>query len=170
MHSRVAVLLSVSLLAGALAFACSSENNEPLTDTNEGDAAATIDASSEADAALSEDAGCQEEGGCKGEDQDCVGFGEGAPCIDTSNPYGYVCFGGAPMDECDIASESATLGTTYCCPELQCTHVASGDDRCGTSAFYFSCPTADGGLLVTPLEGCTPSTGEAPYAYFCCPK
>ncbi len=170
MLSRTALLVGFSLVAGALAFACSSEKDQPLTDTGEADSGTMDAAVDEKDSGTGNDAGCQEDGGCVGTDQDCVGFGEGAPCIDTGNPYGYVCFGGAPMDECETATESATLGTTYCCPELQCTHIASGDDKCGASAAYFSCPTADGGLLVSPLEGCTASTGEAPYAYFCCPK
>jgi len=171
MRTRLLALACSIFGVGALFSACSSSNDAPAETaaTDSGADDSTNENEADSGAAEEDASACDEDAGCVAANQDCIGFGEGSPCIDTSNPYGYTCFGGPPMDECEIATESS-LGTTYCCPELTCTHVASGDKMCSGGSVYFECPTADGGLLVSPAEGCTPSTGEGPYAYFCCPN
>ncbi len=106
----------------------------------------------------------------------CVGFGTGDSCSTACGlpPYGYVCTNGGPpgFAGCVRVSNSALLGGTYCCPDLQCVRVTSQDNACadaGLGPRLYQCATqTDGGLLAKPAQGCTELGGLPSYRYFCC--
>ncbi len=141
------------------------------------------DAATEPDSGTSDtDSGEKEAGSCgpivTTPGETCIGFGAKPETCDPSceQPYGYVCFDGAPpgFEGCRKASESA-LGQTYCCPKNDC--VAQPDQdatSCSDTAgkpHRFQCPPNGSGGNVPPPAGCEEkgSGGSEVEKFYCCP-
>jgi hypothetical protein len=107
----------------------------------------------------------------------CVGIGTSSTCSAACGlpQFEYVCYGGGPpgINGCVQTSYSAIVGGTYCCGELKCVRSTFLDPQCadaGAPPHFHQCASGgDGGLLVQPPIGCQPTTGPAPYKYYCCP-
>ena len=174
-------------------FACSSDSSSPAGATGAPDATVADTGAGQGDASGSEggnrqDASTADGGldarpdGCPAlvtqfdAGDTCAGFGTGGACNTACGlpQYGYVCIGGGPpnLTGCVRASDSI-VGGTYCCPTLSCVRSSFQDTSCadaGGHPHFFQCATdTDGGLLVQPPAACVPSTGPAPYKYYCCP-
>lgn len=107
----------------------------------------------------------------------CIGFGAKAETCDPAcgQPYGYVCFDGAPpgFAGCRKASESP-LGQTYCCPKNECVAQPDQDQMCNGvtgKPHRFQCPPDGNGGNVAPPAGCEEkdSGGSEVEKYYCCP-
>lgn len=165
-------------------FACSDDSmgtspSVPAEDS--GTAAADEDAGS-SDSSRGEDAGGAADGGCAGPivttpGETCIGFGAKEDSCDPAcgQPYGYVCFAGAPpgFTGCRKASESA-FGQTYCCPKNDCVAQPDLDAMCkGESGKprRFQCPPDGRGGHVAAPAGCTESgSGSSEVEkFYCCP-
>ncbi|MBX3190350.1 MAG: hypothetical protein KF819_25345 [Labilithrix sp.] len=195
MTSPLHRLLLGSLLASGIAVS-SACSDDPSTTGGGGDATdggspsrsdsgATGDQGDDAtdgDSGTSErDSGDEDAGACgpivTTPGETCVGFGAKAETCDPAcgQPYGYVCFDGAPpgFDGCRKVSDSA-LGQTYCCPKNECVAQPDQDTMCNGTAgkpHRFQCPPNGNGGNVAPPAGCEEkgSGGSEVEKFYCCP-
>lgn len=108
----------------------------------------------------------------------CVGFGAKAETCDPSceQPYGYICFDGAPpgFEGCRKVTDSA-FGQTYCCPKNDCVAQPDQEAACSDVAgkpHRFQCPPDGSGGHVAPAAGCEetgPGGGSDVEKFYCCP-
>ncbi|MBX3203666.1 MAG: hypothetical protein KF764_01295 [Labilithrix sp.] len=194
-RSRLAALPLFVLLSLAALDGCS---DDPTTNGADADAG-TSDAASKEDGGgggdtegdsgdgknerdAGKDSGDQDSGTCTGPivttpGETCVGFGAKAQTCDPAcgQPYGYVCFDGAPpgFAGCRKASDSV-LGQTYCCPTNACVAQPDQDAMCNGTAGKprrFQCPPNGTGGNVAPPANCTEvgSGGSEVEKFYCCP-
>ena len=177
--------------------ACSDDpTTEASTGTGDGDGgpgrdgASTKDGASPSndagagDGALAND-GAASDGACVGPivssaGETCTGFGTQGDSCDPScgQPFGYVCFGGAPpgFTGCREQRVSATFGNTYCCPTNACVERPDRTIDCAGVAGkpkHFQCPplAGDAGGNASPPSGCVgEGSGQSSLEkYYCCP-
>lgn len=195
--SRLAVVPLLVLFSLAALDGCSDDpTSADGADAGAGDAASTRDGGGGTDTDPpdedsgdgrdrrdgGEEGGVEDSGACTGPivttpGETCVGFGAKAQTCDPAcgQPYGYVCFEGAPpgFAGCRRVSDSA-LGQTYCCPNNACVAQPDQDAMCNGTAgkpHRFQCPPNGSGGNVAPPAGCAEvGSGESEVEkFYCCP-
>jgi len=139
------------------------------------------DAGDDSDDDHASDSGAVEAGTCgpivTTPGETCVGFGADPETCDPTceQPYGYVCFDGAPpeFEGCRKVTDSA-FGQTYCCPENRCVAQPDQDAMCGGvtgKPHRFQCPPNGSGGNVAPPAGCAETgSGQTELEkFYCCP-
>ncbi len=146
------------------------EEEEPASD------AGTAKDAGKKDASPTSDAGCGRPV-VTTPGETCIGFGpKDDPCDPAcGQPYGYVCFEGAPpgFASCSLARETS-LGQTYCCTKNDCVAQPDLDSMCngvsGKPHRYQCPPDGDGGHATAPAGCVEKGSGSTPIErFYCCP-
>lgn len=188
----LALLIAASLPLLALE-ACSDDPTTPDATTDGGgldgstknDTGGGMDGNTSDSDVPEKDAATPDDGACPGpivtttNGETCTGFGTQGGTCDPScgQPYGYICFEGAPpnIKGCREQRVSATLGNTYCCPKNECVERPDRTIDCAAVAGkkrHFQCPPLPGDAgNVTAPAGCveTNSGSSSVEKYYCCP-